>query len=69
MIPKKVNVSINVSIPIEDLYNDNQLEYLQREGFKDSEIENKIEESVRDRIWDNELWDFIPDNRIKISFE
>jgi len=68
MIPRKVNVSINVSIPIKDIYSSSLLEYLQRE-FKDDEIENKIEEDIRDKVWNKQLWDFIPDNRIKISFE
>lgn len=67
VIPKKVNILINVTIPVEELYSSFQLEYFQREGFKDSEIENRIEEDIRDRIWTNDIC--IPDNRIKISFE
>lgn len=39
-------------------------EYLEREGFTDDEIKNKIEELLRDSIWEH-----IPENKISIEFD
>lgn len=67
MIPKKVNISINFSIPITKLYSNQRLDYFDREDFKDTQIMNIIENDVRDLFWKGE--NIIPDNKIKISFE
>ena len=64
MIPKKVNVRMYYNIPIKDIIDSSDEEYLEREGFTDDEIKNKIEEIVRDHIWE-----LVPDNRIIVDFD
>lgn len=65
MIPKKVTVRVcHTTIDIGDILTSSDEEYLEREGFTDEEIENKIEEIVRDHIWE-----YIPDNKISIEFD
>lgn len=69
MYPKKANIHIDISIPINNLFSEFQLESFKTEGFKEDDIINRIEREIRDRIWNNILWDFIPENCIKISYE
>lgn len=65
MIPKKVTIRIyHTTIDVDDILTSSDKEYLEREGFTDGEINNKIEEIVRDHIWE-----YVPDNRISIEFD
>lgn len=63
MIPKSATIKVQCKIPIEKIISSSYEEYLEREGFSDSEIENKIEETIR-----LSLWDLIPDNKIQVEF-
>lgn len=65
MIPKKVTIRIyHTTIDVDGILTSSDKEYLEREGFTDDEINNKIEEIVRDHIWE-----YVPDNRISIEFD
>ena len=65
MIPKKVTVRVyHTTIDVDDILNSSDKEYLEREGFTNEEIENKIEEIVRDHIWE-----YVPENKISIEFD
>lgn len=64
MIPKLATIKAQCKIPIEKILSSSYEEYLEREGFSDSEIENKIEEIIR-----LSLWDLIPDNKIQVEFD
>ena len=63
-IPKSVYINIACKVDVRDFISNADREFLLREGFSDSEIENKIEELIRDRIWE-----YIPENKIKIDFD
>lgn len=64
MIPKRATIKICHTINLDDILDSLYKEYLQREGFSDKEIENNIEEIIRDNIWQ-----YIPENKIFIKFE
>ena len=64
MIPKRVTIKIYHTINLDDILDSLYKEYLQREGFSNSEIENNIEEIIRDNIWQ-----YILENKIFIKFE
>ena len=65
MIPKKVTVRVyHTRIDVDDILTSSDKEYLEREGFTNEEIENKIEEIVRDHIWE-----YVPENKISIEFD
>lgn len=64
MIPKYATVKVQCKIPIEEIISSSYEEYLEREGFSDLEIENKIEEAIR-----LSLWDLIPNNKIQVEFD
>ena len=65
MIPKKVTIRVyRTMIDVDDILTSSDEEYLEREGFTDDEIENKIEEIVRDHLWEH-----IPENKISIEFD
>lgn len=63
-IPKQTYINIACKIDINNVINDSDREFLLREGFSDSEIKNKLEELIRDRIWM-----YVPENKIKIDFD
>lgn len=63
-IPKQAYINIACKIDINNVINDSDREFLLREGFSDSEIKNKLEELIRDRIWM-----YVPENKIKIDFD
>lgn len=64
MIPKRATIKICHTINLDDILDSLYREYLQREEFSDKEIENNIEEIIRDNIWQ-----YIPENKIFIKFE
>lgn len=65
MIPNKITIRVyHTTINVDDILTSPDREYLEREGFTDEEIENKIEEIVRDHIWE-----YIPENKISIEFD
>lgn len=65
MIPKKVTIRMyHTTIDVNDILTSSDKEYLECEGFTNDEINNKIEETIRDRIWE-----YIPDNKISIEFD
>lgn len=64
MIPKRATIKICHTINLDDILDSLYREYLQREGFSDKKIENNIEEIIRDNIWQ-----YIPENKIFIKFE
>lgn len=64
MIPKRATIKICHNINLDDVLDSLYREYLQRERFSDKEIENNIEEIIRDNIWQ-----YIPENKIFIKFE
>lgn len=64
MIPKRATIKLCHTINLDDVLDSLYKEYLQREGFSDKEIENNIEEIIRDNIWQ-----YIPENKIFIKFE
>lgn len=64
MIPKRATIKLCHTINLDDILDSLYREYLQREGFSDKEIENNIEEIIRDNIWQ-----YIPENKIFIKFE
>ena len=65
MIPRKVTIRMyHTTINVDDILSSSYKEYLEREGFIDYEIENKIEEIVRDH-----LWEYVPENNISIEFD
>ena len=65
MIPKKATIRVyHTTIKVDDLLSSFDREYLEREGFTDDEIKNKIEELLRDSIWEH-----IPENKISIEFD
>ena len=63
MIPSTVIIKVHHTASINDILTILDKEYLEREGFTDKEIENKIEETIRDRIWE-----YVPENKISIEF-
>lgn len=65
MIPKKATIRVyHTTVKVNDLLSSFDREYLEREGFTDDEIKNKIEELLRDSIWEH-----IPENKISIEFD
>ena len=65
MIPRKVTIRVyHITVDVDDILSSSYKEYLEREGFTDDEIENKIEEIVRDH-----LWEYVPENKISIEFD
>lgn len=65
MIPKKATIRVyHTTVKVDDLLSSFDKEYLEREGFTDDEIKNKIEELLRDSIWEH-----IPENKISIEFD
>lgn len=64
MIPKNIYITINKTLNVDKVFDYADQEYLQREGFREDWIKNKIEEIVR-----NEIWTFVNDNDIKIEVE
>ena len=65
MIPKKATIRVyHTTVTVDDLLSSFDREYLEREGFTDDEIKNKIEELLRDSIWEH-----IPENKISIEFD
>lgn len=65
MIPKKATIRVyHTTIDVDDILTSSDKEYLEREGFTDDEIKNKIEELLRDSIWEH-----IPENKISIEFD
>lgn len=64
MIFKRATIKICHTINLDDILDSLYREYLQREGFSDKEIENNIKEIIRDNIWQ-----YIPENKIFIKFE
>lgn len=65
MIPKKATIRVyHTTVKVDDLLSSFDREYLEREGFTDDEIKNKIEELLRDSIWKH-----IPENKISIEFD
>lgn len=65
MIPKKTTIRVyHTTVKVDDLLSSFDREYLEREGFTDDEIKNKIEELLRDSIWEH-----IPENKISIEFD
>lgn len=65
MIPKKATIRVyHTTVKVDDLLSSFNREYLEREGFTDDEIKNKIEELLRDSIWEH-----IPENKISIEFD
>ena len=65
MIPKKATIKVyHTTVKVDDLLSSFDREYLEREGFTDDEIKNKIEELLRDSIWEH-----IPENKISIEFD
>ena len=65
MIPKKATIRVyHTTVKVDDLLSSFEREYLEREGFTDDEIKNKIEELLRDSIWEH-----IPENKISIEFD
>lgn len=64
MIPKKITIRVyHTIVDIDNILSNSYKEHLEREGFTDDEIENKIEEIVRDH-----LWEYVPENKISIEF-
>lgn len=47
-----------------EFLNQEDIEWLEREGFTNDEIKNKIEEWLRENIWE-----YIPENKIHIEVE
>lgn len=65
MIPKKATIRVyHTTVKVDDLLSSFDREYLEREGFTDDEIKNKIEGLLRDSIWEH-----IPENNISIEFD
>lgn len=65
MIPKKATIRVyHTTVKVDDLLSSFDREYLEREGFTDDEIKNKIEELLIDSIWEH-----IPENKISIEFD
>ena len=65
MIPKKATIRVyHTTVKVDDLLSSFDREYLEREGFTDDEIKNKIEELLRDSIWE-----YVPENKISIEFD
>lgn len=65
MIPKKATIRVyHTTVKVDNLLSSFDREYLEREGFTDDEIKNKIEELLRDSIWEH-----IPENKISIEFD
>lgn len=65
MIPKRATIRVyHTTVKVDDLLSSFDREYLEREGFTDDEIKNKIEELLRDSIWEH-----IPENKISIEFD
>lgn len=65
MIPKRATIRVyHTTVKVDDLLSSFDREYLEREGFTDNEIKNKIEELLRDSIWEH-----IPENKISIEFD
>lgn len=65
MIPKEATIRVyHTTVKVDDLLSSFDREYLEREGFTDDEIKNKIEELLRDSIWEH-----IPENKISIEFD
>ena len=56
MIPKRATIrAYHTTVKVDDLLSSFDREYLEREGFTDDEIKNKIEELLRDSIWEQRI--------------
>lgn len=56
MIPKRATIRVyHTTVKVDDLLSSFDREYLEREGFTDDEIKNKIEELLRDSIWEQRI--------------
>lgn len=63
-IPKKATVRVRCDIKMSEFLNQEDVEWLEREGFTNDEIKNKIEEWLRENIWE-----YVPENKIRIEVE
>lgn len=63
-IPKTAIIKIRHKIPITDFTNSFELERFERDFYSEEEIENQLEEWLRDC-----LWELIPENKISIEFD
>lgn len=62
--PKYATITVRKRVKIDYGPNDWDKEYLGREGFKEEEVQNSIESNLRD-----EIWEYINDNDINITFD
>ena len=60
--PKYADITIRKRIKLS--FGEHEMEYYQREGFKEDDIKNIVEEDLRDRIWQ-----IIHDNDINITID
>lgn len=60
--PKYANITVRKRIRL--FLDDSEMEYYQREGFKEEDVKNIIEEDLRERIWQ-----VIHDNDITITID
>lgn len=60
--PKYADITIRKRIKLS--FGDNEMEYYQREGFREEDIRNIVEEDIRDRIWQ-----VVQDNDINIVID
>lgn len=58
----KAHISINYTVDWNEFLNPLDIEYLER--VREDDLKNKLEEWIRDNIWD-----CIPDNKINIEFD
>lgn len=63
-IPKIATVTIRHKILITDFTNSFELEKFERDFYSNKEIENQLEEWLRDCLWEH-----IPENKISIEFD
>ena len=63
-LPKFAYINVNARINLEDFLNHEDIEFLERNDFKDEALKNKLEQWIRD-----EIWEYIPENKISIEFD
>lgn len=64
VLPKYAYISIHATVDIDNFLNSEDREYLERNGFKDEDLKNKLEEWIRDNIWE-----CVPENKIHIEID
>lgn len=63
-LPKFAYISVHFTLNMDKFLNPEDIEYLERHDFKGDDLRDKLEEWIRDNIWE-----YVPENKISIEFD